>query len=179
MTTGEILFSFQGRIDRSTFAKYYVGIPLLAGFIIGLADAILDARGELSNILLVLFLLCYLWPFLALQTKRWHDRDKSAWWILVTLIPFIGTLWLLFELCGIEGTPGPNHYGPAPTAATPKQVVTAMHPQGAYSAELLANGSSLTPSVASRLAESRKLHAEGLLSEDEYNRLRQKILSEG
>ena len=52
----------------------------------------------------------------AVYAKRWHDRDKSGWWTLIILVPFIGGIWLLVE-CGIlEGTKGANRYGPDPLA---------------------------------------------------------------
>ena len=57
-----------------------------------------------------------IYPMLAVYAKRWHDRDKSGWWTLIGLVPFIGAIWLLVE-CGIlEGTRGPNSYGPDPLA---------------------------------------------------------------
>ena len=53
---------------------------------------------------------------LALYAKRWHDRDKSGWWSLIGLVPFIGAIWILVELGILEGTRGPNQYGPDPLA---------------------------------------------------------------
>ena len=52
----------------------------------------------------------------ALETAptRLHDQDKSAWWILIGLIPFVGSLIVLI-MCGfIAGTPGPNRFGDVP-----------------------------------------------------------------
>ena len=43
--------------------------------------------------------------------KRFHDRDKSGWWVLIGLIPIIGAIWLLIELGFLKGTPGPNRFG--------------------------------------------------------------------
>ena len=34
-------------------------------------------------------------PSLAVTVRRLHDRDKSGWWILIDLIPFIGGIILL------------------------------------------------------------------------------------
>ena len=61
-----------------------------------------------------LVFLALLWPSLALQVKRWHDRDKSGWFVLVNLIPFIGWLWTLIECGFLDGTQGPNRFGPSP-----------------------------------------------------------------
>ena len=55
--------------------------------------------------------LVWFWPSLACNVKRWHDRDKSVWWILLGAIPVIGWLWAWIELIFLEGTPGPNRYG--------------------------------------------------------------------
>ncbi len=44
-----------------------------------------------------------------------HDQNKSGWWILISLIPLIGGIWLLV-LTWLEGTSGPNQYGPDPKA---------------------------------------------------------------
>jgi uncharacterized membrane protein YhaH (DUF805 family) len=58
--------------------------------------------------------LIFLWPSLALYTKRWHDRGKSGWWTLILLIPLIGAVWALVELGFLRGTEGPNEYGGDP-----------------------------------------------------------------
>jgi len=55
------------------------------------------------------------WFSLALQVKRWHDRGKSGWWVLINLIPFVGGLWALVECGFLRGTEGPNQFGPDPT----------------------------------------------------------------
>ena len=60
--------------------------------------------------------LLLLWPRLAIGVKRCHDRDKSGWWLLLSFIPVIGWIWLLIEFGFLDGTPGPNKYGPSPKA---------------------------------------------------------------
>jgi uncharacterized membrane protein YhaH (DUF805 family) len=60
--------------------------------------------------------LLLLWPSICLYAKRWHDRDKSGWWSLILLIPFIGGIWMLIELGFLRGTDGPNRFGPDPIA---------------------------------------------------------------
>ena len=52
-------------------------------------------------------------PALAVTFRRLHDTDRSAWWILVGLIPFLGALALLVFYC-LDGTPGANRFGPDP-----------------------------------------------------------------
>ena len=58
------------------------------------------------------------WISLAVQVKRWHDRDKSAWWLLMNFVPFIGAIWVLVECGFLRGTEGQNNYGPDPLAGS-------------------------------------------------------------
>jgi uncharacterized membrane protein YhaH (DUF805 family) len=56
----------------------------------------------------------FIWMSVCLGGKRYHDRDKSAWWMLIVLIPIIGWLWQIIELGLLKGTEGPKRFGPAP-----------------------------------------------------------------
>ena len=62
-----------------------------------------------------IFALVALIPSIIVYIKRFHDRDKSGWWVLIALIPIIGALWILIELGFLKGTPGPNRFGPPVT----------------------------------------------------------------
>jgi uncharacterized membrane protein YhaH (DUF805 family) len=46
----------------------------------------------------IVTIVALIWPEVAISAKRWHDRNKSAWWILISFIPFIGAIWVLVEL---------------------------------------------------------------------------------
>jgi len=48
------------------------------------------------------------------QIRRWHDRDKTAWWLLINLIPILGWLWSSIELGFLPGMKGGNRFGPDP-----------------------------------------------------------------
>ena len=75
---------------------------------------LLDIAGAPAHVADGAASLAVLWPALAITAKRWHDRNRSAWWILINLVPVIGSLWTFVE-CGLmPGTAGPNRYGPAP-----------------------------------------------------------------
>jgi uncharacterized membrane protein YhaH (DUF805 family) len=66
-----------------------------------------------------------IWTGIALQIKRWHDRDKSWVWIFIAFIPLVGAIWALIEVGFLDGTPGPNKYGPSPKGVTgPAPVAT-------------------------------------------------------
>jgi uncharacterized membrane protein YhaH (DUF805 family) len=104
MQLANLLFSFKGRVARLPFWISQAA----AGVIIGVMYD-LDSEDCYCAVGLVL-----LWPLLAIEAKRWHDRDKSAWWLLINLIPIIGPIWALVECGFLRGTTGLNRYGPDP-----------------------------------------------------------------
>lgn len=110
---GHLLFAFDGRINR---AKFWIGIGatwLVAFVVIGIVAAMNSTFGY---IIAGVFYIGLIWVGLAISIKRWHDRDKSGWWILISFIPIIGPIWALVETGFLEGTNGPNQYGPDPLA---------------------------------------------------------------
>lgn len=52
-------------------------------------------------------------PQIAVQVRRFHDQDKSGWFVLLNFIPYVGFLIVLVFMF-IEGTRGPNRYGADP-----------------------------------------------------------------
>lgn len=52
-------------------------------------------------------------PGIAVAVRRFHDQDKSGWMYLLIFIPYVGGLILLVFMC-LDGTRGPNQYGPDP-----------------------------------------------------------------
>jgi uncharacterized membrane protein YhaH (DUF805 family)/DnaJ-domain-containing protein 1 len=65
----------------------------------------------------VILLLLLLYFPLVFATKRVRDTNKSAWWLLITLVPYVGGIALLVVLGFLffwPGTPGSNDYGRSP-----------------------------------------------------------------
>ncbi|GEN99078.1 membrane protein [Novosphingobium sediminis] len=60
-----------------------------------------------------LFALVTFIPALAVSVRRLHDQDRSGWLLLLMLLPFFGGFALFVLMC-LEGTRGPNQYGPDP-----------------------------------------------------------------
>jgi uncharacterized membrane protein YhaH (DUF805 family) len=69
-----------------------------------------------GSIIALIVMIPFIWAGLCVSAKRWHDRGKSAWWILIGLVPIIGGIWTLVECGFLRGTDGPNQYGPDPLA---------------------------------------------------------------
>jgi uncharacterized membrane protein YhaH (DUF805 family) len=108
MRFAQVFFSFDGRIGRRT---YWLGGLLL--FVLAIVGGFLEAAaGDAGPAVGILWRLLLLWPSLALMAKRWHDRDKSGWWVLIGAIPFVGQIWAFIETAFLPGAEGPNRYGP-------------------------------------------------------------------
>jgi uncharacterized membrane protein YhaH (DUF805 family) len=60
-----------------------------------------------------LFALAIILPTLSVTVRRLHDVGKSGWWIFISLVPLIGSIWLLV-LMVTDSQPGENQYGPNP-----------------------------------------------------------------
>ena len=139
----EFLFGASGRINR---AKYWLSTLLFATA--GLMTAVIlftaaDIAAPFFIVMVVLVLIPWLlWGF-SITTERLHDRNKSAWWLVVFyLVPgvlgqsaksvwiagaagtvlhyilalsaFALTIWGFVEIGYLRGTAGSNAYGPDP-----------------------------------------------------------------
>jgi uncharacterized membrane protein YhaH (DUF805 family) len=146
MSLSQLLFSFQGRLNRKPYWMTAIAITVLVIVLILLALGMVGEREFGAAIavvaLLVILYIPLIWIGLAVGAKRLHDRDKSAWWLLLFyavpsvlsgatnriddmgivlhLASFAITVWAIVELGFLRGTPGPNSYGPDPLA-TPAQ----------------------------------------------------------
>ncbi|MDE1514966.1 DUF805 domain-containing protein [Vibrio sp. dsl-7] len=103
MSLQTLLLSFQGRVGRRTYwlwnVCYYAMIALFAV----LANQWLP---NIAHLILPVFLLLVLVPDLAITAKRWHDRDKSSWWLLLNLPLVIGRMTIPTGELAINAEPG-------------------------------------------------------------------------
>jgi uncharacterized membrane protein YhaH (DUF805 family) len=141
MPMTQLLFSFQGRLNRKPY--WMTAIATMVIIIVLLLFALIlirEHRFEFAGLTLTLLVILYIpliWIGLAIGAKRLHDRDKSAWWLLVFyaapgilstagnrmedvgfiilhIISFGISVWAFVELGCLRGTPGPNRYDPDP-----------------------------------------------------------------
>ena len=139
----EFMFGASGRINR---AKYWKSLLILcvAGLLVGVI--LLTAAGLAGSLFIVAIVIFFLpwlmWGF-SIHTERLHDRDKSAWWLVVffvvpgvlgqlanlslsagiagvashyalATIALALTIWGFAEIGCMRGTPTSNRYGPNP-----------------------------------------------------------------
>ena len=63
--------------------------------------------------LFILIFVLTIWIGFSLGVRRCHDVEKSGWWLLLGLIPYINVAWGLY-LIFKRGTIGQNKYGDDP-----------------------------------------------------------------
>lgn len=95
--------SFGGRSSPREFWAF----ALLLVIVVTLASAGAGTTG------LGLAILTTLMPTAAVAVRRFHDQNRSGWFALIALIPYVGWLILLVMMM-IRGTPGPNRFGANP-----------------------------------------------------------------
>ena len=88
----QFYLSAQGRVNRKQFWLWLVLPCTVISVVLVLLDLALgtydakDGVGLFSSI----FSLVVIVPAFLVYIKRWHDRDKSGWWMLIVLIPLVG-----------------------------------------------------------------------------------------
>jgi len=103
-------FDFKGRASRPEYWWFFLSFFVAyfgAGFVGGAIDE--NLGGGLMSIVIG----GYIIPLLAAAVRRLHDTDRSGWYYLVGLIPFIGGIILIVMLATV-GNVGVNKYGPPP-----------------------------------------------------------------
>jgi uncharacterized membrane protein YhaH (DUF805 family) len=122
---------FSGRARRSEYWYFRLFLGLL-GLVLGIVFAVvagsiaaaagasgsetMSAGGTIAIVVMYLLVLvvslAVFLPSLAAEARRLHDTGKSAWWILLELVPGGGIVLIVF--CAMDSTPGPNEHGPNP-----------------------------------------------------------------
>ncbi len=105
------LFSIEGRISRKPYWAFVL-IVTLGALVLGFFEGITINMKQVNDVQ-IMYLVLMFGPSLAVQAKRWHDRNRSALWVLILLVPIVGLIWTLIE-SGLPGTRGPNAFGPDP-----------------------------------------------------------------
>ncbi len=115
-------YSSQGRISRGQWwAAHLVVVPLiLVGTvpILYLGPSYHGNGHIVSTIYNVIMVPSCLSLIVVSNIKRFHDRGRSGWWLLITLVPGLGALWHIIECGFLQGDPLPNAYGPVPGATS-------------------------------------------------------------
>ncbi len=120
------IINFFNPKDRLNRLPYNIALAIFLVFGITI-DFFIEKFERSNNVnsfqvtLLYLISIALMVAFICLLIRRFHDRNKSGWWVLglmaASLIPYIGCvacLWIFIEPVFLRGTEGPNDYGPDP-----------------------------------------------------------------
>jgi uncharacterized membrane protein YhaH (DUF805 family) len=101
-------FRVRGRLSRAGFWLRHLSIVPIGLWLVIAAAETAGSPYDLPLVAAMVLLMVSIWG------RRLHDRARSAWWLLATLVPVLGPLFLMFE-CGLRGTsPAAAKFGPEP-----------------------------------------------------------------
>lgn len=94
---------FEGKATRSQY-WYFVLFYVLLSIVLVLIDTFVVnpllgmniQEASQGGILQMVFALALIIPTIAIGVRRLHDIGKSGWWMLISLVPIIGFLVLIF-----------------------------------------------------------------------------------
>lgn len=111
--------TFSGRARRSEywyFALFNIIFALAALMLdrtLGTSFTIQTPSGPVDlfyGYIYLIYCLFVFLPALAVLVRRLHDVGKSGWFVLIMLIPILGSIWILV-LLRTDSIPGKNQYG--------------------------------------------------------------------
>ena len=102
---------FGGRSQRKEYWMFFL-FNCIISFMLGLFEELAGSPG----IVYILYSLVVLIPGIAVTVRRLHDTDRSAWWLLIGIVPLFGAIALLIYMVK-DSNPGENQYGANPKTA--------------------------------------------------------------
>lgn len=107
---------FNGRARRTEYWMFAL-VSVIVGLLLALVDEVVFVGPGLSTTgwLATAYSVALIVPTLAVGARRLHDTGRSGWWLLIGLIPLIGTI-VLVVFFALEGQRSSNAFGPDPKA---------------------------------------------------------------
>ena len=100
---------FNGRARRKEL-WFFTLFNIIASVILVVIDSVTGIA-----VLYIVYSLGVLVPSIAVGARRLHDTGRSGWWLLIGLVPVIGSIVLIVFFV-LDSDPGDNAYGPNPKA---------------------------------------------------------------
>ncbi|MEJ2399522.1 MAG: DUF805 domain-containing protein, partial [Gammaproteobacteria bacterium] len=87
---------FSGRARRKEF-WYFTLFNFIVTAVLVIIDVSMAGASQKATfgMLSMIYALVVLLPSLGVSVRRLHDIDRSGWWLLIGLVPLIGTIVLL------------------------------------------------------------------------------------
>ncbi|MEX0891540.1 MAG: DUF805 domain-containing protein [Gemmatimonadota bacterium] len=104
---------FNGRSRRKEY-WFFVLFNVIFVIVLAFLDVLLNLGGDVGLLSSVYSLGVFI-PSLSVAFRRLHDVGRSAWWLLIGVIPLIGPIVLLVWMFQ-DSQAGANQWGPNPKA---------------------------------------------------------------
>jgi uncharacterized membrane protein YhaH (DUF805 family) len=101
-------FNFRARASRREYWLFQ-----LMFFLISLVVVLLEKLGFSIDIFAGVIGILILVPGISVTVRRLHDTGRSAWFLLLGLIPIVGSICMLILMC-YKGNKEANTYGDSP-----------------------------------------------------------------
>lgn len=136
MNYAQLLFSFDGRVGRKHFWIWNVVYYLIVSIV---GTSLIQAAPDMATVGILVTFMVLLVPDLAITAKRWHDRNKSNWFLLlnvplvigrilmpvpgqpavsessfvsaISFIALVSGVWILIECGFLKGSDRKNRFG--------------------------------------------------------------------
>ncbi|QFF98434.1 DUF805 domain-containing protein [Psychrobacillus glaciei] len=99
---------FTGRARRTEYWMFTL-INTIISFILYFLGVFADSVSFLP----VLYELAIFLPALAVLIRRLHDTGRSGWWVLISFIPFVGSI-IILVFTFLDSQENDNKYGQNP-----------------------------------------------------------------
>lgn len=105
---------FSGRARRKEY-WFFVLFNILISIMLNIVDGLTGTLNPVTGIGVLggVYMIAIMIPGIAVAVRRLHDTGRSGWWLLISLIPVIGGLVLLYFLV-LDSDPETNEYGECP-----------------------------------------------------------------
>lgn len=105
---------FDGRARRKEY-WFFLLFNIIISMILSAIDGLTGSFNPETGVGLLggIYTIAVLIPSIAVSVRRLHDTNRSGWWLLIGLIPVIGTI-ICFIFMVQDSNPGENEYGSNP-----------------------------------------------------------------
>ena len=175
ITLSDLYFSTNGRIPRSTiWIKFTLifSVIYLVGIGLDISSDSFDSESLNGPISGLFIILCF-YPNIVGSIKRAHDRNRSGWFILFSIIPFVN-IWVLVELYFLKGTNGNNNYGVDPLSNN--DVIEKNKKTEGEQKHVVASFDESKDTIEEKLNKLNNLLEKGLLTQLEFDKKKQQII---
>ena len=105
-------FNFKDRASRSEYWYFQLVFAIMSLPLFIYEDSSNDTHLIYTGISAIIVLILFI-PAISVSVRRLHDINKSGWFVIISVIPYIGWIILAIMLIG-KGTLGKNKFGKYP-----------------------------------------------------------------